>query len=66
VSYITGREVKTMSKDYASNALCNVYDIKYRLSREQLTQTIDDDGTELTIEDILSDIIKDLERLENE
>ena len=55
-----------MSKDYASNALCNVYDIKYRLSREQLTQTIDDDGTELTIEDILSDIIKDLERLENE
>lgn len=55
-----------MSKDYASNALCNVYDIKYRLSKEQLTKTIDDDGTELTIEDILSDIIKDLERLEND
>ena len=52
--------------DYINNAICNVYDIRRRLSKEQLAQTIDDDGTELTIDDILSDMINDLENINNE
>lgn len=52
--------------DYINNVICNVYDIRYRLSKEQLAQTIDDDGTEITIDDVLSDIINDLENINNE